>query len=150
MLYECPVFVCCYDGEDVGTTTGAATGATAGATTAGTATGATPPPLPKMFTQDEVNSFIAKERKKSETAAKEAAAKLETRLQESLQQVGLTEAKKAELQTELDAVQAKLYSTEDLHKQALAKLKGEADAKTKQIEAEAGVGAAFHQFDRRP
>ncbi len=130
MLFDFPVFTPCYDGTD---TTPPAPPVTPPAPTPPV----TPPPLPKTFTQDEVNTFLAKERKKGESTLKQIAEQHEKNLKEAMDQKGLTEAKKAELQAQLDEVQAKLYSAEELHKQQLAKLRNDSDQAAKQAQAKA-------------
>lgn len=131
MLFDCPVFTCCYEGD--ATPDAAAAAQQAAAQQAAAAAAA----QPKTFTQDDVNTMLAKERRKGEATLKQIAEQHEKNLKDAMAQQGLTEQKRAELQGQLDEVQAKLYSAEELHKQQLAKLRNDADMAAKQATAKA-------------
>ena len=134
--FDCSVFVPCYDGTD-GVTPPVNPPAPPANPPAPPAPPANPPAPPanppKMFTQDEVNTFLRKEQK----TLKQIAEQHERNLKEAVAQQGITEQKRAELQSQLDEVQAKLYTTEQLHTQQLAQAKAAADAKLKQLEGTA-------------
>lgn len=113
VLYLCRGRLACFEGEGAGVGAGDGTGnpnaaqaaaaAAAAATAAGGAGGAA-----KTFTQDEVNRFLAEDRRKHQTAL----ASVETKLQEALNDKTMTEATRKALEENLNAIQGQLRTKE--------------------------------------
>ena len=131
-----PVFLACYEGEDAAAAEAAAAKAAAdkAAADAASANKAT-------FNQDQVNKFLADERRKSEAKYKAVLAEQATSLEQLLATKTLTENEKAAAEAKLEEVQNTLLSekqklekkAKDIETQLGAKLK-EQETKTKDWE----------------
>ena len=132
-LYLAPSRVACFDGEGgdgAGDGAGAGEGAGAGAgeaaaaaaataaATAAAAAAAAGDPSGKSFNQDDVNRFLAEDRRKHQSAL----AQVEAKLQEALTDKDMTEATRKALEDNLSSIQGQLRTKEQqlaLEKQQL-------------------------------
>jgi hypothetical protein len=119
VLYLCRGRVSCFEGEGAGAGAGDGTGnpnaaaqaaaaaaaaqAAAAASAGGAAGGAK-----TTFTQEDVNRFMAEDRRKHQTAL----AQMETKLQEALNDKSMTEATRKALEENLNAIQGQLRTKE--------------------------------------
>jgi hypothetical protein len=100
---------------------GDGTGGTGGGSSGGTGSGGTGGEPPKTFTQDQVNTMLAEDRRKHKQQNDETIKRLET-LQ---RQAGLSEQQKTDLQKRIDEISAASLSKEELAAKEQQKLKDE-------------------------
>ena len=127
-----------YEGEGDGGEGGdggagaAAAAAGAAAPVVGQPTGAVGPGgKPKVFTQDDVNKFLAEDRRKHQAAM----SNLETQYKAALENQNLSESQRQELQSSLESFQAQYRTKEENLKHEYEKIKVES-AKTSKMLAE--------------
>ncbi len=133
-LYEAPIFLSCYDGEEPA---GADPAATAAAATAAAAAPATSATETKTFTQDAVNKFLAEEKRKADAKYKQVLADKQGLVDKLLADKNLSEQDRATLQTEKEALQSQLLTKEEKLKAEKAAVEANLTAKVKEIEAKA-------------
>lgn len=96
-----------------------------------------PPPKPndppKTFTQEEVNAFLADDRRKTENKNKELIAQLEALKQSE----GMSKKQQEELQAQIDSMQQQYMSKEELAKQEREKEMKKFEAESKKNAEEA-------------
>ncbi len=112
VLYLCRGRVSCFDGDGAGvsdpTAAAVAAAAAAAAATAAAAGPTGPVGAGKVFTQDDVNRFLAEDKRKHQTAL----AQVEAKLQEALADKTMTEATRKALEENLTAIQGQLRTKE--------------------------------------
>jgi uncharacterized protein YdiU (UPF0061 family) len=126
-LYEAPIFLSCYDGEEPAADAAAA----AAGSTAPVADGV------KTFNQDHVNKFLADEKRKTDAKVKQMLAEKQGLVDKLLADKNLSEQDRATLQTEKEALQSQLLTKEEKLKAEKKAVEDNLTAKVKEIEAKA-------------
>jgi hypothetical protein len=129
-LYESPIFLSCFDGE-------------ADAAAASAAAAATPPAAPvvadgvKTFNQEQVNAFLAEEKRKTDAKFKTALTQKQTLIDQMLADKTLSEQSRATLEAEKESLQTQLLTKEEKLKAEKKAVEDSLTAKVKETEAKA-------------